>query len=82
MRAEHHNVADLFPFLFGGAFIEAALDPKSNGDLRKFPFLFGGAFIEAFPAIETYSMAPQFPFLFGGAFIEARHEGLCAHPWP
>ena len=37
----------LFPFLFGGAFIEAAPHRCGAFFLCTFPFLFGGAFIEA-----------------------------------
>ena len=36
-----------FPFLFGGAFIEAALESLPVEVAAAFPFLFGGAFIEA-----------------------------------
>ena len=37
-----------FPFLFGGAFIEATTTNTANAPPRSgFPFLFGGAFIEA-----------------------------------
>ena len=43
-----------FPFLFGGAFIEAGFEITIEALADKFPFLFGGAFIEArsrFPEI-------------------------------
>ena len=36
-----------FPFLFGGAFIEARLHSLHRAVGVRFPFLFGGAFIEA-----------------------------------
>ena len=36
-----------FPFLFGGAFIEAAINTAFPAVKLLFPFLFGGAFIEA-----------------------------------
>ena len=36
-----------FPFLFGGAFIEARIIDVQTGRKITFPFLFGGAFIEA-----------------------------------
>ena len=39
--------AVLFPFLFGGAFIEAVAGLGGIVSPRTFPFLFGGAFIEA-----------------------------------
>ena len=45
--AELSPRAPKFPFLFGGAFIEAD-KLESNCPARpQFPFLFGGAFIEA-----------------------------------
>ena len=37
----------VFPFLFGGAFIEAPLPSTEHPKSPKFPFLIGGAFIEA-----------------------------------
>ena len=62
-----------FPFLFGGAFIEA-IAPDSPVYLSvEFPFLFGGAFIEASAGVAWAKNATGgFPFLFGGAFIEAQ----------
>ena len=38
---------EAFPFLFGGAFIEAVIFDMFIRTIREFPFLFGGAFIEA-----------------------------------
>ena len=40
------RLVQVFPFLFGGTFIEAGCSVKI-GDFRGFPFLFGGTFIEA-----------------------------------
>ena len=37
-----------FPFLFGGAFIEAERVSVTMPALPLFPFLFGGAFIEEY----------------------------------
>ena len=37
----------LFPFLFGGTFIEACKNLCKSVVELKFPFLFGGTFIEA-----------------------------------
>ena len=38
----------VFPFLFGGTFIEAIIVFSDTSGFRgKFPFLFGGTFIEA-----------------------------------
>ena len=36
-----------FPFLLGGAFIEANVRSSGAGNPETFPFLLGGAFIEA-----------------------------------
>ena len=37
----------LFPFLFGGTFIEALIGISHGFLVFEFPFLFGGTFIEA-----------------------------------
>ena len=67
-----HAAYSPFPFLFGGAFIEA-LDETLKGltPSEEFPFLFGGAFIEAGRTRPLPCRGRGFPFLFGGAFIEA-----------
>ena len=36
--------ASLFPFLFGGAFIEGVVSRRSNGAVRPFPLLFRRGF--------------------------------------
>ena len=59
-----------FPFLFGGAFIEAPVQ-RTCRSMARFPFLFGGAFIEADSVERDHLDLYKFPFLFGGAFIEA-----------
>ena len=41
-----HEEAILFPFLFGGTFIEGIKSGLWNSPLASFPFLFGGTFIE------------------------------------
>ena len=64
-------VPEAFPFLFGGAFIEACRDDRPLRIRPEFPFLFGGAFIEASFWREHCPHRASFPFLFGGAFIEA-----------
>ena len=60
-----------FPFLFGGAFIEAHSPAGEQMKPSRFPFLFGGAFIEAEKVLYKLPTGEIFPFLFGGAFIEA-----------
>ena len=65
-----YGVGGLFPFLFGGTFIEGI----DGGDIEflrtAFPFLFGGTFIEGANADTGAASAKLFPFLFGGTFIE------------
>ena len=61
----------VFPFLFGGTFIEGpshsyGLPPR----VPRFPFLFGGTFIEGIIVFSDTSGFRGFPFLFGGTFIE------------
>ena len=41
------TAALVFPFLFGGTFIEVRFAEHALTSQRRFPFLFGGAFIEA-----------------------------------
>ena len=61
-----------FPFLFGGAFIEATPQLKQSPTASRFPFLFGGTFIEAHRRHRSTRPPPlTFPFLFEGTFIEA-----------
>ena len=43
-----HEFRGLFPFLFGGTFIEADEARSRHHRADAFPFLFGGTFIEAF----------------------------------
>ena len=50
-----------FPFLFGGAFIEAAIPTPACLLSRLFPFLFGGAFIEAVCMGGIDHVPPDFP---------------------
>ena len=40
------KVLCVFPFLFGGTFIEGDNCPSDDAVKWKFPFLFGGTFIE------------------------------------
>ena len=61
----------IFPFLFGGTFIEAYCCPPREPDRKDFPFLFGGTFIEASNELTIVGNVGEFPFLFGGTFIEA-----------
>ena len=61
----------VFPFLFGGTFIEAGVIGVHDKVFGAFPFLFGGTFIEARRRSTPKGAATRFPFLFGGTFIEA-----------
>ena len=60
----------LFPFLFGGTFIEGQGQPRGHRRRPPFPFLFGGTFIEGANKLEAAHISNVFPFLFGGTFIE------------
>ena len=76
MRLAQNNFSvvqnSIFPFLFGGTFIEATLLAAPSMRDALFPFLFGGTFIEAFTVEEAEAVLMiEFPFLFGGTFIEA-----------
>ena len=46
-----------FPFLFGGAFIEARIMDRVESSSALFPFLFGRAFIEAWIAWVVFALA-------------------------
>ena len=80
MRPHYERYSDatesIFPFLFGGTFIEAVIAHSVDRVARKFPFLFGGTFIEAVIAHSVDRVARKFPFLFGGTFIEAFKSAL------
>ena len=61
----------LFPFLFGGTFIEGFKIHPNTFRTLAFPFLFGGTFIEGSRLQKLIRGALSgFPFLFGGTFIE------------
>ena len=60
----------LFPFLFGGTFIEGPSIVNSTPTWLGFPFLFGGTFIEGIVQSPPGGGTSKFPFLFGGTFIE------------
>ena len=60
----------VFPFLFGGTFIEASGVRLMVQTRQTFPFLFGGTFIEGRLTQLTRHVSLGFPFLFGGTFIK------------
>ncbi len=64
------NSGVVFPFLFGGTFIEGQGQPRGHRRRPPFPFLFGGTFIEGANKLEAAHISNVFPFLFGGTFIE------------
>ena len=51
----------VFPFLFGGTFIEGRCGSSTNWPEHLFPFLFGGTFIEGTSEKSTATMPPNFP---------------------
>ena len=68
------NSGVVFPFLFGGTFIEGQGQPRGHRRRPPFPFLFGGTFIEGANKLEAAHISNVFPFLFGGTFIEGFQE--------
>ena len=71
-RHRRRRCARGFPFLFGGAFIEACAwmtRPALSG--RDFPSFSEGLSLRHVEQKRKSSQDSQFPFLFGGAFIEA-----------
>ena len=74
---------DIFPFLLGRAFIEAAQRlPRCTFRTERFPCFFAGTFIEARPRAGTEEPEARrsFPSPFGGAFIEARFSPRTRRP--
>ena len=70
-------VCIIFPFLFGGTFIEGTFRRYLGVYLgRRFPFLFGGTFIEGPVPAGRFLITrdSRFPFLFGGTFIEGAQQ--------
>ena len=61
--AVHINTG-LFPFLFGGTFIEGKAALKLEKLKELFPFLFGGTFIEGreFPHVTGATLRISLPF--------------------
>ena len=68
------NSGVVFPFLFGGTFIEGQGQPRGHRRRPPFPFLFGGTFIEGNLSRKGRALKFAFPFLFGGTFIEGFQE--------
>ena len=76
----HPCVSDKFPFLFGGAFIEALDDCiECKGLCGNFPSFLEGLSLRRlrFRKWQVYRTR-RFPFLFGGAFIEAGTAPACS----
>ena len=64
-----------FPFLFGGAFIEAQRCPRGHARSHgHFPSFSEGLSLRQLRKATTQKLTRKFPFLFGGAFIEAIRE--------
>ena len=58
----------IFPFLFGRAFIEAVTTQITDGLQGGFPFLFGRAFIEAWLALKPGVKKPLISLPFWKGF--------------
>ena len=71
-QAQLHGAPAVFPFLFGGTFIEAKVRRHSDAVRQDFPSFSEGLSLRLRVSCETMIEAP-FPFLFGGTFIEAAH---------
>ena len=75
----------VFPFLFGGTFIEGGLTPKTNTNTgRNFPSFSEGLSLRAYFVIWVTVKIALFPFLFGGTFIEgprSRQRTLITGPY-
>ena len=65
-----------FPFLLGGAFIEADAVKVSQLKDSVFPFLLGGAFIEAIRAGREPGISGDFPSFLEGLSLRQRKETL------
>ena len=64
--------APVFPFLFGGAFIEGSAGNDARFRGYTFPFLFGGAFIEGHPKrLPGLAHRPHFPSFSEGLSLRA-----------
>ena len=69
MRRKPSDLAE-FPFLFGGAFIEAQ-QRVTRLRLRQFIYSFGGTFFEVGELSSSLRGALEISLLFVGTFIEA-----------
>ena len=56
-----NRLANIFPFLFGGTFIEGNRPKPTTNRSKSFPFLFGGTFIEGCPIWLKRRLAENFP---------------------
>ena len=63
-----------FPFLFGGAFIEAFGTIIEAVQTYNFPSFSEGLSLRPISTSPRVQTSAGFPFLFGGAFIEAVHK--------
>ena len=60
----------VFPFLFGGTFIEGIVTRRNDRRLPDFPSFSEGLSLRAAGEYATKFKIDKFPFLFGGTFIE------------
>ena len=66
----------IFPFLFGGTFIEGYdRDRGGHPPIRPFPFLFGGTFIEGEGGKRKGACLCDFPSFSEGLSLRERVEG-------
>ena len=67
----------VFPFLFGGTFIEGSETEDGYSYQLKFPFLFGGTFIEGDGARFIVSYDADFPSFSEGLSLRVLVVGAC-----
>ena len=70
-EAIHRVQKNAFPFLFGGAFIEARRLHHHPAQAHDFPSFSEGLSLRQVKNDFVDPIKNAFPFLFGGAFIEA-----------
>ena len=68
------NHVSVFPFLLGGAFIEASTPTFFRKKRINFPSFLEGLSLRHTQGYRIVDTEYEFPFLLGGAFIEASHR--------
>ena len=69
-----HPAGSLFPFLFGGTFIEGVFNLHDLVTRDDFPSFSEGLSLRVIEKTSKCYNRARFPFLFGGTFIEGMAE--------